>query len=130
MNIELCRAGEVADALGSKLDTLYRYARKGRIRGMKVGKAWRFSQADLQDFLQQHQYRVRPADDASPALVQPTLLPDILRRAALESGVQRAITCGAAEASYPDVDNASNLLADSLLSHGVVPGDRVLLLLS
>jgi excisionase family DNA binding protein len=130
MNIELCRADEVADALGIKLDTLYRYARKGRIRGMKVGKLWRFLHTDVQDFLQQHEYHVKSAEFSKPAEVQPTLLADILRRAALQCGVQRAITCGRAEASYADVDEASNLLADRLLSHGVVPGDRVLILLS
>lgn len=130
MNIELCRAEEVAQALGIKLDTLYRYARKGRLRGIKVGKSWRFLHADIQEFLQEHQYQVKPADYAKPPEIQPTLLPDILRRATLESRVQRAITCANAEASYADLDQASNLLADCLLSHGVVPGDRVLLLLS
>jgi long-chain acyl-CoA synthetase len=130
MNIELCRAEEVAGALGIKLDTLYRYARKGRIRGMKMGKAWRFLQADIHDFLRQHEYRVKPAQYADPVEIKPTLLPDILRRPALESEGQAAITCGGAGASYADLNRASNLLADSLLSHGVVPGDRVLILLS
>ena len=130
MNIELCGAEEVADAFGIKLDTLYRYARKGRLRGMKVGKSWRFLQADIQEFLKQHQYRVKPAEHTPPFEVKPSLLPDILHRAALESGVERAIACGGAKASYADINQASNLLADSLLSHGVVPGDRVLLLLS
>ena len=130
MNIELCRAGEVADALGIKLDTLYRYARKGRIRGMKVGKAWRFLQADVQQFLHLHEYRVEPAEPAWRAEIKPSVLPDILRRAALESEEKRAIAVGGAGASYAEVNAASNALADSLLSHGVVPGDRVLLLLS
>jgi excisionase family DNA binding protein len=130
MNIELCRAEEVADAFGIKLDTLYRYARKGRLRGMKVGKSWRFLQADIQEFLKQHQYHVKPAEYTTPSEVKPSLLPDILHRAALESGVERALACGGAKASYAAINQASNLMADSLLSHGVVPGDRVLLLLS
>ncbi|MGD0412523.1 MAG: AMP-binding protein [Verrucomicrobiota bacterium] len=130
MNIELCCAEEVAHALGIKLDTLYRYARKGRIRGMKVGKSWRFLHTDIQEFLQQHQYNAETAEPSQPAQVQPTLLPDILRRAALQSGVQRAITCGGAETSYAELDKASDLLADCLLSYGVVPADRVLILLS
>ena len=130
MNIELCGAEEVAQFLGIQVDTLYRYARKGRIRGMKVGKSWRFLHADIQGFLQELQYRVAPAEYAKPAEVHPTLLPDILGRATRENGLQRAIACGGAEASYTDVEKASNLLADCLLSHGVVPGDRVLILLS
>jgi len=97
---------------------------------MKVGKSWRFLDADIQGFLQEQQYRVKPAEYSKPAEVHPALLPDILRRATHESGVQRAITCSGAEASYADVEKASNLLADCLLSHGVVPGDRVLILLS
>jgi long-chain acyl-CoA synthetase len=130
MNIELCCAEEVAHALGIQLDTLYRYARKGRIRGMKVGNSWRFMHADIQAFLQQHQYGATFVEVSHPAQVRPSLLPDILRRAALQSGVQRAITCGGAEASYADLGTASDLLADRLLSHGVVPDDRVLILLS
>ncbi|HXR07942.1 MAG TPA: AMP-binding protein, partial [Candidatus Acidoferrum sp.] len=130
MNIELCRAEEVAQLLGIQLDTLYRYARKGRIRGMKVGKSWRFLHTDIQGFLQELRYRVTPAEYSRPAEVHPTLLPDILGRATRENGVQRAITCSGAEASYTDLEKASNLLADCLLSHGVVPGDRVLVLLS
>jgi excisionase family DNA binding protein len=129
MNIELCRAEEVADALGIKLDTLYRYARRGRIRGMKVGKGWRFLQADIQDFLHEHEYRVKPSEHPMRDEIKPTLLPDILRRAAAESEVRRAVGCGGAEASYADLDRASNLLADSLLGRGVVPGDRVVILL-
>jgi len=159
MNIELCRVEEVADALGIKVDTLYRYARKGRIRGIKVGKAWRFLQADIRDFLQQHEYHVKPvmrdkvnnlrkklrgiirtpaksqkagasSVESNPMGIKPSLLPDILRRAALECGVRPAIACGGAQASFADLDKASNQLADSLLSRGVVPGDRVMILLS
>ena len=129
MNIELCCAGEVADALGIKLDTLYRYARRGRIRGMKVGKGWRFLQADVQEFLHAHEYRVKPAQYSQPRPIKPSLLPDILRRAALEWKEEKAIACGGASASYEDLNQASDRLADSLLSHGVVPGDRVLILL-
>jgi 2,3-dihydroxybenzoate-AMP ligase len=129
MKIELCCAEEVAHTLGIKLDTLYRYARKGWIRGMKIGKSWRFFNADIQDFLQQNQYNAKPPD-SQPPQVRPSLLADILRRAALQSGIRRAVSCGGAEASYADLDKASDLLADCLLTHGVVPGDRVLILLS
>jgi long-chain acyl-CoA synthetase len=130
MNIELCRAGEVADALGIKLDTLYRYARRGRIRGMKVGKGWRFLQADVREFLRAHEYRVKSAQYGQPVEIKPSLLPDLLRRAALEWKEEKAITCGGANASYQELNQGSDQLADSLLSHGVVPGDRVLILLS
>ena len=41
-----------ADLLGIKVDTVYRYARKGRLRGTKIGNLWRFAEADVQEFIQ------------------------------------------------------------------------------
>jgi excisionase family DNA binding protein len=73
MNLELHSAQQVADLLKIEVDTLYRYARKGRIQGMKIGKAWRFSTADVQQFLEQQRYFV-PANE-----VNGVLLPDVLR---------------------------------------------------
>lgn len=75
MKIELCCAEEVAHALGIKLDTLYRYARKGRIRGMKIGKSWRFFNADIQNFLQQNQYNAKSAKDSQPPKSDPPCWP-------------------------------------------------------
>ena len=119
MNIEQCGAEEIAASFGIPLDTLYGHARAGRIRGRKVGGAWRFDRADVQAFL----HPAQVSDDFKPAV-----LPDLLRRAAAfrDSGV----ASGTAQASYFDLDLGSSLLADSLLSRGVVPGDRVLILLS
>jgi len=62
--------------------------------------------------------------------IKPSILPDILRRSAQKWKEQKAIVCGGASASYQELNQASDRLAQSLLSHGVVPGDRVLILLS
>lgn len=62
--------------------------------------------------------------------IKPSILPDILRRAAQKWKEEKAIVCGGANASYQELNQASDRLAHSLLNHGVVPGDRVLILLS
>ena len=59
MKIELHSAEKVAETLGVELDTLYRYARKGKIPGLKVGKAWRFLDGDVREFLQRQRYFVK-----------------------------------------------------------------------
>lgn len=119
MNIEHCGAEEIAATLGIPLDTLYRHARAGRIRARKIAGAWRFDRADVEAFLQ--------STDLSKDFA-PAVLPDLLRRAA--SARNSGVVFGSTHASYSDLDHASSLLADSLLSRGVVPGDRVLILLS
>ncbi len=101
MDIKLNSAQHVADLMGIKVDTLYRYARSGRIRGMKIGKAWKFSDNDLQDFLQDHRH-VAPANDA-----QPLLLSEILTNAATVGGAQGGIIFRGAEASYAEVNAMS-----------------------
>jgi|GEM_PF-1852855 excisionase family DNA binding protein len=124
MKIELHSAEKVAETLGVELDTLYRYARKGKIPGLKVGKAWRFLDGDVKEFLQRQRYSVKTLAPKA------TLLPDVPKGAATGDGVAGGVKSGGGEVSYADVEAASNLLAESLLSHGVVPGDLVLILLS
>jgi acyl-CoA synthetase (AMP-forming)/AMP-acid ligase II len=91
---------------------------------MKVGKAWRFLDEDVEEFLQKQRYPVK-----TPA-IKATVLPDVAAGAAKEAQPRRGATSAGGEACYADVEAASSLLADSLLSHGVAPGDRVLILLS
>jgi long-chain acyl-CoA synthetase len=123
MELKLRSAPEVAGLLGIEVDTLYRYARAGRIRGLKVGKAWRFCEEDLREFL--HEQRYLPSVRVSSS----ELLPDILRDAAAEAGAQGGILWRGAEASFADVNSRSDQLANRLLATGVAPGDRVVVLL-
>jgi len=51
--------------LSLEVDTLYRYARAGRLRGLKVGKLWRFTDADVEQFLQQGQGLVEQEPDTT-----------------------------------------------------------------
>ena len=90
---------------------------------MKVGKAWRFLDADVQEFLQQQRYSVKPT------AIKTRPLAEILRRATTESSLQGGIACHGVEASYAEVDAAADLLAGSLQSNGVVPGGRVVIVL-
>jgi excisionase family DNA binding protein len=117
MKIELHSAEKVAETLGVELDTLYRYARKGKIPALKVGKSWRFLDDDVREFLQSQRYPVK-----TPALQ--TSLP------APKEPSHHSFRAGSGEISYAEVEAASHLLADSLLANGIVPGDLVLVLLS
>ena len=123
MNLKLHSAQEVADLIGIKLDTLYRYVRSGQIRGMKIGKSWKFAETDLQEFIQRHRTGVPSAPSKT------LLLQDILTDAAITGGDDAGITFQGAKVPYSEILTRSSRLADSLLSEGLVPGDRVLLLL-
>lgn len=57
---KLYSAPEVACMLGIKVDTLYRYARKGKLRALKIGKLWRFAMADIEEFTQSQRYFASP----------------------------------------------------------------------
>jgi excisionase family DNA binding protein len=124
MNNKLNSAQQVADLIGIKVDTLYRYARSGQIRGMKIGKSWKFSDADLQDFFQDRRHFATPGEAQSVLL-----LPDILENAAAAFGAQGGIIVRGAEFSYAAVNAMSDRLAHCLAASGVVPGDRVMALL-
>jgi len=120
MNFEFRSAQEVAGILGVELDTLYRYARKGRICGLKVGKAWRFAEPDIMSFLERQRRAARPA--SVPA---PPSSPVAPRDEAKDRPLSRP-----AATSFAEVDAASNLLAENLRKAGIAPGDRVVVLLA
>ncbi len=115
----LLSAQEVAEYLGVELDTLYRYARSGRIGGVKVGKYWRFTQADVEAF-------VRGGRRATAA---PATLPEVLRTVAKASDQSGRVVAGDMRASWAEIDALSDRLAMALLQRGVAPGDRVLTVL-
>jgi excisionase family DNA binding protein len=119
---KLYSADEVAGLLGIQPDTLYRYARRGEIRGVKIGKLWRFAEADVEEFVQGRRQAV-----ASP---QPRsrLLPDLLHDAA-RTAPDAGVVCGATRTSYGEIDVLSDRLAAALVTRGVQPGDRVLVAL-
>ena len=48
---------QAADVLQVTVPTVHKYARAGRLKGSKLGRNWRFTEQDLQDFLE----RQRPA---------------------------------------------------------------------
>lgn len=48
---KLYSAEETAEILQIKTDTVRRYIRSGKIRAVKVGKAWRISETDIKVFL-------------------------------------------------------------------------------
>lgn len=43
---------EVADFLKISRRTIYNLLEKGLLKGVKIGKTWRFSKQDIQDYIQ------------------------------------------------------------------------------
>jgi long-chain acyl-CoA synthetase len=123
MPTKLYSAPEVASMLSLEVDTLYRYARAGKLRGLKIGNLWRFTEADVEEFLQGRRYIGAPTGD------QPVLLPDLLHSAANYSGDHGCAICGAERRTYAEIDLLSERLAKALVRAGVKPGDRVVTVL-
>lgn len=122
MPTRLLTAEEVASQLGIELDTLYRYARSGQIRGLKLGKLWRFAESDVAAFIEARRFVTRRAQ---PSYAK--LLTEVLGRGAGES--RGGVVCGAIRTSYADIDAMSSRLAGALWRGGVRAGDRVLVVL-
>jgi excisionase family DNA binding protein len=120
MNAKLNSAQQIAEFLGIKVDTLYHYARSGRIRAMKIGKAWKFSDDDLQSFLdsQRRSPAAQSPSPASPGLESPALVLG-----------NEGIKAHDAEISYPRINVLASRLADRLQRAGVRAGDRVMVLM-
>jgi long-chain acyl-CoA synthetase len=123
MPTKLYSAPEVASMLSLEVDTLYRYARAGKLRGLKIGNLWRFAEPDVEEFLQGRRYIGTATDD------WPVLLPDLLHSAAQRPGDYGGATCGADRRTYAEIDLLSERLARALIRTGVTPGDRVVTLL-
>jgi len=124
---KLLSAPDVAGVLGIEVDTLYRYARKGVIRGIKIGKLWRFSQSDVDAFIRAR--RAAGPELSAPEADQPTLLPALLSHAARLAGPRPGLIGASGEISFEELDRQSDRLAAALARRGVRRGDRVVLIL-
>ena len=124
---KLLSAPKVASLLGIELDTLYRYARKGTVRGFKVGKLWRFAESDVEAFI--NAKRFGGAGVARDAASSVTLLPELLSHAAGLRGPRPGVIGVAESVTYEELDQLSDRMARALIDRGLGPGDRVLLVL-
>src|SRR5579862_5029545 len=61
---ELLTLEESVQFLGTSKPTLYRWLAQGEIKGLKVGKQWRFRRADLVAYLQRDPLAVAAAPEA------------------------------------------------------------------
>jgi excisionase family DNA binding protein len=64
----LFTAREVAERLGLSTWTVMEWLKAGRLKGVKIGKAWRVKESDLEAFLESPpplQRRVRMSESAS-----------------------------------------------------------------
>ena len=57
----LLSAEEVAEYLGVKKTTVYRWCKEDRIRCLRIGKHWRLRREDLKTFLEEAEERERAA---------------------------------------------------------------------
>ncbi|MFS2327924.1 helix-turn-helix domain-containing protein [Brucella sp. H1_1004] len=61
---------EIADRLKVSEATVRHWIKDGSLRAIDIGKGWRISDADLQDFLRCHETRPRGTDGPVPEAVQ------------------------------------------------------------
>ena len=65
---EILTSQEVAEYLRTSPDTVKRLARAGRLPGIKLGRAWRFRKADLDDLFAEPMVDRALADEAAKRL--------------------------------------------------------------
>jgi len=123
MTDRLQTAPEVAALLGIELDTVYRYARSGRLRGLKIGKLWRFSAADVDAFI--HSHRVGGHAERAPSM---RTMNDLLAHACRPGNPGR-ILCSGSVTTYEQFNRYVERLAAGLSTAGVGRGQRVLVVL-
>jgi len=51
-NPELVKVQDVAKYLRVKISTVYDWAKKGKLPGVKVGRLWRFHRRDIDEWLE------------------------------------------------------------------------------
>jgi excisionase family DNA binding protein len=61
----LLTAREVADRLGFTVETVLRWTRDGRLRAVRLGRALRYRDEDVDAFLEQHETGAAPREGAS-----------------------------------------------------------------
>lgn len=59
----LLTPAEVAEILGMKLSTVYAWAYQRRVPTVKLGRALRFRQSAIEQFVRQHERRARRAQE-------------------------------------------------------------------
>ena len=62
MSDEILSVDELADYLKLKPVTLYKLLRQGKVPGFKVGGTWRFSRAEINQWIQRQQKEGGKAD--------------------------------------------------------------------
>jgi excisionase family DNA binding protein len=68
---ELLAATDVAELVGIKETTVYRWCKEGKLPCLKVGKHWRIRQGDLEDFLKSSERPVTLAGQLGSFLQEP-----------------------------------------------------------
>jgi len=92
---DLLDANEAMDLLKTTRPTFYRWLRTGKIKGLKVGRQWRFERTDVERFLKGEEPRIELRADIGPLVHELTTRADRLgaRPVSLpdETDVQQAV---------------------------------------
>lgn len=69
-NIELIDMEAAIERLKTTRPTFYRWLKEGKLKGMKVGRQWRFYKRDIEAFLKGEEPQIESAADMTPFLNQ------------------------------------------------------------
>ncbi|MBI3832461.1 MAG: Flp pilus assembly complex ATPase component TadA [Planctomycetes bacterium] len=69
-NGELIDMEEAIERLKTTRPTFYRWLREGKLKGMKVGRQWRFYKRDIESFLKGEEPRIDESMDMTPFMEQ------------------------------------------------------------
>ncbi len=91
----LLTMNEAIERLGTTRPTFYRWLRTGKIKGLKVGRQWRFEPAEIDRFLKGEEPRIELRTDIGPLVRELTKRADRLAAKAVtlpnETDVQQAV---------------------------------------
>jgi len=95
----LLTMNEAIERLGTTRPTFYRWLRTGKIRGLKVGRQWRFEPAEIDRFLKGEEPRIELRADIGPLVRELT---------------KRADQIGAKAVSLPDETDVQQAVAQAI----------------
>ncbi|MCG3127778.1 MAG: Long-chain-fatty-acid--CoA ligase [Phycisphaerae bacterium] len=122
-------APQAAAILGIELRTIYRYVRRGILRGVKQGRCWQFASTDIDALARRERANGAAARPALRLVSGPQLLTDILTKVHHVVGERGGVSCGHERLSYAQINRLAERLAGGLHRMGVRAGERVVVLL-
>ena len=102
---ELLSMDQAIEQLKTTRPTFYRWLRSGKIKGMKVGRQWRFYPADIERFLKGEQPRIELQTDITPLIQE-------LSKQLTEHQVKKSFE------NHPEAEQAAQMILQLALAQG------------